>query len=213
MQKPLKIYDDYVVSVSDTGQIFHNGKALKQSLDNRSGYVNVCIRGHRRYVHRLVASAFIQPLEVGDRTVQVHHINGDKTDNRLENLKLMSMAAHLHEHKQKYPTTKRCLICGNEFTPHKTKRKRAQTCSKECAYRLITKSNREVNGKAICQYDTKGNLVKIWECGRDIERELNFYQSNIIKCCQGIIKTYKGYVWEYAGNNKIGGLNDVRKSD
>lgn len=198
MIKQLKIYDGYVIDVSDSGQIYHNGKELKQTTDKRSGYINVCMRGNRRYVHRLVASAFIQPLELRDRTIQVHHINGDKKDNRLENLQIMTRNEHLHKHKQKYPIIKKCVVCGKEFTPHKTKRKRAKTCSKECAYQLITKSNREVNGKAIKQYDSDKNLIKTWDCGRDIERELNFYQSNVIKCCKGIIKTYKGYIWRYA---------------
>ena len=40
---------------------------------------------HTRYVHRLVAEAFIGPLG-GELGLEVNHINGDKTDNRLVNL-------------------------------------------------------------------------------------------------------------------------------
>ena len=58
----------------------------------------------------------------------VHHINGDKRDNRLENLQLMDPHSHAIHHNQKHPVTKRCVVCGREFTPHKTKRVRQVNC-------------------------------------------------------------------------------------
>lgn len=63
----------------------------------------------------------------------VHHKNHDKLDNRIENLEIMDPGTHARLHLQKYPITKMCAVCGAEFTPHKTKRKRAVTCGrKEC---------------------------------------------------------------------------------
>lgn len=48
-------------------------------------------------VHRLVAAAFIKPLEQGE---QVDHINGIHGDNRVENLRVM----HYTEHAKLHPT-------------------------------------------------------------------------------------------------------------
>jgi len=46
-------------------------------------------------VHRLVAEAFIKPLEKGD---QVDHINGIHADNRVENLRVMTYIEHAKIH-------------------------------------------------------------------------------------------------------------------
>jgi hypothetical protein len=46
-------------------------------------------------VHRLVAEAFIKPLEKGD---QVDHINGKHADNRVENLRVMHYTEHVKIH-------------------------------------------------------------------------------------------------------------------
>lgn len=63
----------------------------------------------------------------------VHHVNGDKKDNRLDNLIIVSPKQHAAEHhQQKHPLTKACVVCGRVFTPHPTKRARVKTCSPKC---------------------------------------------------------------------------------
>lgn len=197
MQKDITLETGEIITVEDTGKLYRNGVEIKQSQMPNNGYMYIHSRQQTYWVHRIVASAFIQPIKRGDRSIQVHHINEIKSDNRVENLTVVSVQEHMREHKQIYPTTKRCVVCGAEFTPHKTKRKRQQTCSEKCKLALM-KKRMEYKEKPIAQYDLDGNLIKVWKSGRDICRETGFFDSNINKCVHGKSKTYKGYVWKYA---------------
>lgn len=79
----------------------------------------------------------------------VHHRNDNKLDNRLDNLEIVEPGTHGRYHNLKYPITKLCVMCCIEFTPHKTKRKRQQTCgNKECVSALISKAKTKKTGGA-----------------------------------------------------------------
>ena len=71
-------------------------KILKPRI-NKSGYLQVCFCNKTHLVHRLVASAFI---ENKNKKPQVNHINGIKTDNKLENLEWMTNSENVcHAYK------------------------------------------------------------------------------------------------------------------
>ena len=53
------------------------------------------------------------------------------------------------------------------------------------------------NNKIILQFDLNCEFIKEWLSAREIERELGFKRTNIIKCCKGKSKQAYGYIWIY----------------
>ena len=98
--KPVKGFEDYyeisnygvvrskerIVICSD-GQIKPIHSRYLKPRDNGNGYLFVYLwrdnKSYRRYVHRLVAEYFISNP---DNLEEVNHINGNKSDNNLNNL-------------------------------------------------------------------------------------------------------------------------------
>lgn len=57
-----------------------------------------------------------------------------------------------------------------------------------------------INGKKskpVLQYDLEGNFIKEWPSVMEIERTLNYANSNISACCLGKRKQAYGYIWKY----------------
>lgn len=74
---------------AESGVVMRRGKILSPSRSSRYGHLKIKLSGgsksnqHSFYVHQLVLSAFIGPKPDG---MEVRHINGIASDNRLGNL-------------------------------------------------------------------------------------------------------------------------------
>ena len=93
-------YEDY--SVSDDGQILNKyGKPLKQSNCRGYKYVALCKNGKPSTysVHRLVAMYFVKGF---NPIYDVHHKDGDKSNNHYSNLEWMPHYRHIAITSAKY---------------------------------------------------------------------------------------------------------------
>lgn len=187
--KPVKDYEGlYEVSnmgrvkslnrefLCSNGQIKKNKEKILTPRDNGRGYLNVHLTKdgcHKHlYVHRLVAEAFIPNPE---NKKEIDHINTIKTDNRVENLRWVT----------------RYENCNNPLTKEKIKNNHADISGKN--HPCYGKYNN--NGKKIVQLSEKGELIKIWNSGMEIKRELGYDPSYISKCCNKKKDMCHGYKW------------------
>ena len=106
---------------------------------------------------------------------EIHHIDGNKLNNSIYNLKLLSIKEHHDLHN-----------IGKQHTNESIEKIKEKN-----------RNNFRQNLKPIEQYDINGNLIQIWLSARQIERELGFYHSNIIKCCKGICNQAYNFIWQY----------------
>lgn len=92
--------------VSEDGKICYNydtGRELSPVI-NMGGYIYNNISNNPCLRHRLVASVWLDVPENSD-VLDVHHINGDKTDNRASNLQWVNKSDNFNEAIQSYRNT------------------------------------------------------------------------------------------------------------
>lgn len=80
-------------------------RAIKPTSISKSGYV---VRSDGVYEHR-----FVMELAIGRKLLRnehVHHKNGIKSDNRIENLELLSASDHHREHMTSEVAKKRSIL-------------------------------------------------------------------------------------------------------
>lgn len=93
--------------------------------------------------------------------MEIHHINGNRLDNRRANIEVIAPrdhrrkhTAHLHKANAKraiYPRERDCAMCGTRFAPHPDHRGRDRCCSRACSRKMAGRTRRRNNEEAKCE--------------------------------------------------------------
>lgn len=162
------------------------GKLRKEKIMRPSksvdGYYRVVLnkdgKASTKQVNRIVYEAFNGKIP---DNMQCNHLNEIKTDNRLENLNLMT---------------------SKENNNWGTRKERAGKSLNG------VQLNRQDQSKQVAQYDLDGNLVETYPSTMEAERKTGIKRSSIGACCRNkpivdkngfkyVPKTAGGFVWKY----------------
>ena len=131
----------------------------------------ICIDEHRFIMEQCLGRQL-------SRDEVVHHKNGDKRDNRIENLEVMLLSDHSRFH-----------MAGNIKSP---------STVKKLSNSMTGVYNGHAN-KPVLQYNKKGELLNKFKSASEAARcmgGLN-YLPNITRVCNGERKTANKYIWKY----------------
>lgn len=159
--------------ITDTGDVYSRMtgriKKLKPWI-TKNGYKQIrLIHGVHKSIHRLVAEIFISNPK---NKREVNHKNGNKIDNRVENLEWATPSENMHHASHVIKTVKSPKFWKGKFGKDNS------------SYKKVIQIK---NGKIITEfYGTQ-----------EAQRQTGIQQSSISLCCNGKRKSAGGYQWKY----------------
>lgn len=196
-------------------------KAVKQTK-HHSGYMHFKMNGKVIYTHKAIMLAFNGKCPDGK---EIDHVNGDRADNRLCNLRYVSRTENVRN-----PVTRKRFLDENKkalakkwenpefrekmhkmmvdrnknILPNDPKWKKNNSEALEKLWadpefrKKTTDAVKKACSKPVEQYTLDGTFVKRWNSTHEIERVLGYKQPAISFCCLGKCKQRYGFVWKFS---------------
>lgn len=159
---------EYNFIVSDNGHIYSiHSKTYKQVYNNNN------IHGYTQCKNTAAHIIIVKAFGIYEEGKEVDHINNDRSDNRLCNLRMLTHAENMHKQiEDNGGVHHRAGICGEDHPRSKT----------------------------ILQYSLDGKFIKEWGSQNLAAKTLGYQQKSLSDCANGKTKSAYGYIWKHKEN-------------
>lgn len=176
----------------ENGVVYKLDKKGFIGMLDKYGYIHCKVRdkfgNFYRTIHQVIFAEahnlpkHLWPIDKEGRRFEIDHIDAVRTNNKVENLRLVSKK----ENNNNTITKK-----------NKSEAKKGRHISEETKQKMSeAQKNDEKKSKQVYQYTLNRELIRIWpsamECGRN-----GYKRGHVCDCCRGMRKTHKGYRWSY----------------